>query len=157
MASLLVCFHLCKLAGIASYIISVYPYFVIPFLCKVFLFVPKIWSARHEKRRKSTKKSERGKEITPSEHTHLVQEHTETHSRWIWFCVPLHFCTALPSHFIVCDSFDAHENLKLKGILHSLQLTLKDYTCLYALEHNYRNTSITQIIIRIHNRRNHAA
>ena len=76
-------FTFVKLAGIASYIISVYPYFVIPFLCKVFLFVPKIWSARHEKRRKSTKKSEKGKEITPSEHTHLVQEHTETHSRWI--------------------------------------------------------------------------
>ena len=38
--------------GVASYIFSVYPYFVIPFLCKVFLFIPKIWSARNEKRRK---------------------------------------------------------------------------------------------------------
>ena len=72
-------FTFVKLIDIASYIISVYPYFVIPFLCKVFLFIPKIWSARNEKRRKSTKKS--GKEI-PSEHTHLVQEHTETHSQW---------------------------------------------------------------------------
>ena len=42
--------------AVASYIISVYPYFVIPFLCKVFLFIPKIWSARHEKRRRPTKK-----------------------------------------------------------------------------------------------------
>ena len=72
-------FTFVKHVAIASYIISVYPYFVIPLLCKVFLFVPKLWSARHEKRRKSTKKS--GKEI-PGEHTHLVQEHTETHSQW---------------------------------------------------------------------------
>ena len=40
---------------VAGYIVNVLSYFVIPFLCKVFLFVPKIWSARHEKRRKSTK------------------------------------------------------------------------------------------------------
>ena len=72
-------FTFVNLMAVASYITSVYPYFVIPFLCKVFLFVPKIWSARHEKRRKSTKKSR--KEI-PSEQTHLVQEHTETHSQW---------------------------------------------------------------------------
>ena len=38
--------------GVVSYIFSVYPYFVIPFLCKVFLFIPKIWSARNEKRKK---------------------------------------------------------------------------------------------------------
>ena len=37
--------------GVASYIFSVFAYLVIPFLCKVFLFVPKIWS---EKRRKMT-------------------------------------------------------------------------------------------------------
>ena len=35
----------------AGYLFSVLSYLVIPFLCKVFLFVPKIWSAKHEKRR----------------------------------------------------------------------------------------------------------
>ena len=35
----------------AGYVFSVLSYLVIPFLCKVFLFVPKIWSAKHEKRR----------------------------------------------------------------------------------------------------------
>ena len=38
--------------AVASYIVSVYPYFMIPFLCKVFLFLPKIWSSRHEKCRR---------------------------------------------------------------------------------------------------------
>ena len=38
--------------AVASYIVSVYPYFVVPFLCKVFLFIPKIWLARNEKHRK---------------------------------------------------------------------------------------------------------
>ena len=42
--------------AVASYIISIYPYFVIPFLCKLFLFLPRIWSSRHEKRRRSMKK-----------------------------------------------------------------------------------------------------
>ena len=37
---------------IAGYLFSVLSYLVIPFLCKVFLFVPKIWSAKHEKRRR---------------------------------------------------------------------------------------------------------
>ena len=37
----------------AAYVFNVIPYFAIPFLCKVFLFVPKIWSARHEKRKRS--------------------------------------------------------------------------------------------------------
>ena len=34
-----------------AYSFSVFPYLVIPFLCKVFLFIPKIRSAKHEKRR----------------------------------------------------------------------------------------------------------
>ena len=34
----------------AGYSFSVFPYLLIPLLCKVFLFVPKIWSSRHEKR-----------------------------------------------------------------------------------------------------------
>ena len=34
----------------AGYCFAVFPYLVIPFLCKVFLFVPKIWSSRHERR-----------------------------------------------------------------------------------------------------------
>ena len=38
--------------GVASYIFNVLAYFTIAFLCKVFLFIPKIWSARHEKCRK---------------------------------------------------------------------------------------------------------
>ena len=33
----------------AAYVFNAIPCFAIPFLCKVFLFVPKIWSARHEK------------------------------------------------------------------------------------------------------------
>ena len=43
--------------AVASYIVSIYPYFVIPFLCKVFLFLPKIWSSRYEICRKPTKRS----------------------------------------------------------------------------------------------------
>jgi len=34
----------------AGYCFSVFPYLVVPFLCKVFLFVPKIWSSRNEMR-----------------------------------------------------------------------------------------------------------
>ena len=34
-----------------SFVFNVFSYFVIPFLCKVFLFIPKIWAAKHEKRR----------------------------------------------------------------------------------------------------------
>ena len=44
----------------ASYVFNILPYMVIPFLCVVFLFIPKIWSSRHEKRRsqrKSTRSS----------------------------------------------------------------------------------------------------
>jgi len=39
----------------AAYIFNVIPYFVISFLCEVFLFVPKVWSARHERYRRRTK------------------------------------------------------------------------------------------------------
>ena len=60
---------------VASYIFSVFAYFVIPFLCKVLLFVPKIWSASHEKRRKLTA---RRKQIIPGEHTHLVQKDADS-------------------------------------------------------------------------------
>ena len=35
----------------ASFCFGVFPYIVIPFLCPVFLFVPKIWLSRHESRR----------------------------------------------------------------------------------------------------------
>ena len=35
----------------ASFCFGVFPYIVIPFLCQVFLFVPKIWLSRHESRR----------------------------------------------------------------------------------------------------------
>ena len=34
-----------------AYIFSIFSYSVIPFLCKVFLFIPKIRSAKHEKQR----------------------------------------------------------------------------------------------------------
>ena len=34
----------------AGYCFTVFPYLVIPFLCKVILFIPKIWSSRHERR-----------------------------------------------------------------------------------------------------------
>ena len=40
---------------VAGYIVNVLSYFVIPFLCKVFLFVPKIWSARHERMKEPRK------------------------------------------------------------------------------------------------------
>ena len=45
--------------AVASYIIGVYPYFVVPFFCKLFLFIPKIWSARNEKHRKLAKRGKR--------------------------------------------------------------------------------------------------
>ena len=47
----LLCFSYIVPLPIAGYLFSVLSYLVIPFLCKVFLFVPKIWSAKHEKRR----------------------------------------------------------------------------------------------------------
>ena len=40
----------------AAQIFSILPYMVVPFLCVVFLFIPKIWSSRHEKRRRSQRK-----------------------------------------------------------------------------------------------------
>ena len=43
----------------AGYSFSVFPYLLIPFLCKVFLFVPKIWSSRHERRTIKRRKSSR--------------------------------------------------------------------------------------------------
>ena len=32
----------------AAQVFTIFPYLIIPFLCKVFLFIPKIWSASHE-------------------------------------------------------------------------------------------------------------
>ena len=78
--------------AIASYIVSVYPYFVIPFFCKVFLFVPKIWSARHEKCRKSTKSASHLSIARRSSHNVLLNNPSslqssfkikpDEHSRW---------------------------------------------------------------------------
>ena len=45
----------------AAYCFSVFPYLVVPFLCKVFLFVPKIWLSRHERRTIRSRKSNRSK------------------------------------------------------------------------------------------------
>ena len=42
-----------------AYVFSVIPYFVISFLCKVFLFVPKLRSARHERCRRKAKDKKR--------------------------------------------------------------------------------------------------
>ena len=39
----------------AAQIFSVLPYMVVPFLCVMFLFIPKIWSSRHERRRSQRK------------------------------------------------------------------------------------------------------
>ena len=39
----------------AAQVFSILPYIVVPFLCVVFLFIPKIWSSRHEKRRSQRK------------------------------------------------------------------------------------------------------
>ena len=38
----------------ASFCFGVFPYMAIPFFCKIFLFVPKIWSSRHKRRRNRT-------------------------------------------------------------------------------------------------------
>ena len=38
----------------ASFCFGVFPYIAIPFLCKVFLFLPKIWSSRYERRKRRT-------------------------------------------------------------------------------------------------------
>ena len=45
----------------AGYCFSVFPYLVVPFFCKVFLFVPKIWSSRHERRTIKRRKPSRGR------------------------------------------------------------------------------------------------
>jgi len=45
----------------AGYCFSVFPYLVVPFLCKVFLFLPKIWSSRHERRTVRRRKSSRSR------------------------------------------------------------------------------------------------
>ena len=39
----------------AAQIFSILPYMVVPFLCVMFLFIPKIWSSRHERRRTQRK------------------------------------------------------------------------------------------------------
>ena len=44
----------------ASQVFNITPYLVVPFLCIAFLFVPKIWSARHEVQRKLRKKNTPG-------------------------------------------------------------------------------------------------
>ena len=44
----------------ASYVFNILPYLVVSFLCTVFLFVPKIWSARREKQRKQRKQNMSG-------------------------------------------------------------------------------------------------
>ena len=44
----------------AAQVFNVTPYLVVSFLCTVFLFVPKIWSARHEIQRKQRKKNAPG-------------------------------------------------------------------------------------------------
>ena len=33
----------------AARVFAILPYLIIPFLCKLFLFIPKVWSARHER------------------------------------------------------------------------------------------------------------
>ena len=45
----------------ASQVFNITPYLVVPFLCIVFLFVPKTWSARHEIPRKLRKKNTPGR------------------------------------------------------------------------------------------------
>ena len=42
-----------------SFFFGVFPYVVIPFLCLVFLFVPKIWLSRHQRRSRARTPSER--------------------------------------------------------------------------------------------------
>ena len=44
----------------AAQVFNITPYLVVSFLCTVFLFVPKIWSARHEIQRKQRKKNTPG-------------------------------------------------------------------------------------------------
>jgi len=45
----------------AGYCFHVFPYLAVPFLCKVFLFLPKIWSSRHERRTIRRRKSSRSR------------------------------------------------------------------------------------------------
>ena len=49
----------------ASYVFNILPYLVVAILCIVFLFVPKIWSARHEIPRKQRKKKTPGRSRSP--------------------------------------------------------------------------------------------
>ena len=49
----------------ASYVFNILPYLVVAILCTVFLFVPKIWSARHEIPRKQRKKNTPGCSCSP--------------------------------------------------------------------------------------------
>jgi len=53
---------------VVAYITNGIPCFLIPFLCKVFLFVPKLWSARHERCRKNVKDI-KGRAIKSSSNT----------------------------------------------------------------------------------------
>ena len=49
----------------ASQVFNILPYLVVAILCIVFLFVPKIWSARHETPRKQRKKNTPGRSCGP--------------------------------------------------------------------------------------------
>ena len=62
----------------AAYVFSVFPYLLIPFLCKVFLFVPKMWSSSRERRtirrRKSSRsmKSSQFRAVQRSRHVRVI-------------------------------------------------------------------------------------
>ena len=51
-----------------SYVFNLLPYLVIPFLCVVFLFIPKISSSRHEKRRSQRKSTRASRALLVTMH-----------------------------------------------------------------------------------------
>ena len=52
----------------ASYVFNLLPYLVVPFLCVVFLFIPKICSSRHEKRRSQRKSTRASRALFTAMH-----------------------------------------------------------------------------------------
>ena len=61
-----------------SLFFGVFPYIVIPFLCQVFLFVPKIWLSRHQRRRVRTPSQRRSTLLSQYSRSSISKQHSKS-------------------------------------------------------------------------------
>ena len=61
-----------------SFFFGVFPYIVIPFLCQVFLFVPKIWLSRHQRRRVRTPSQRRSTFSSQYSRSSISRQHSKS-------------------------------------------------------------------------------